>query len=191
MKNDLTRSEPKSRPRRSISSSSNNINPAGTEETAKVETEETQKHLKWLLKCLRNKQSLFLKKFQLIQMQKEAQPQTQPTTVAAAEATLPNSKPAEETQPNEKTNDEPVTSVSQNQPEKTVSQSTKDKVVVEREEKATVEKEKTQEAPQMASQASRNRNSLKLFNRKQSLKVKRFRLLIMQKLNRKHKQVQQ
>ncbi len=43
VKNDLTRSEPKSRPRRSISSSSNNINPAGTEETAKVETEETQK----------------------------------------------------------------------------------------------------------------------------------------------------
>ncbi|HHF3600184.1 TPA: S6 family peptidase [Haemophilus influenzae] len=84
----------------------------------------------------------------------QAQPQTQPTTVTAVEATSPNSKPAEETQPSAKTNAEPVTSVSQNQPEKTVSQSTKDKVVVEREEKATVEKEKTQEAPQMASQAS-------------------------------------
>lgn len=86
--------------------------------------------------------------------QVQAQPQTQPTTVAAVEATSPNSKPAEETQPSEKTNAEPVTSVSQNQPEKTVSQSTKDKVVVEKEETAKVEKEKTQEAPQMASQAS-------------------------------------
>lgn len=84
----------------------------------------------------------------------EAQPQTQPTTVTAKDTTTPNGKPAEETQPSEETNDEPVTSVSQNQPEKTVSQPTEDKVVVEREEKATVEKEKTQEAPQVASQAS-------------------------------------
>lgn len=74
--------------------------------------------------------------------QVQAQPQTQPTTVAAVEATSPNSKLAAETQPSEKTNAEPVTSVSQNQPEKTVSQSTKDKVVVE--------KEKTQEAPQVS-----------------------------------------
>lgn len=86
--------------------------------------------------------------------QVQAQLQTQPTTVVAVEATSPNSKPAEETQPSEKTNAEPVTSVSQNQPEKTVSQSTKDKVVVEKEETAKVEKEKTQEAPQVASQAS-------------------------------------
>ncbi|VTP69538.1 S6 family peptidase [Haemophilus influenzae] len=84
----------------------------------------------------------------------EAQPQTQPTTVTAKDTTTPNGKPAEETQLSEETNDEPVTSVSQNQPEKTVSQPTEDKVVVEREEKATVEKEKTQEAPQVASQAS-------------------------------------
>ncbi|PRI65542.1 Immunoglobulin A1 protease autotransporter precursor [Haemophilus influenzae] len=42
----------------------------------------------------------------------------------------------------------------QNQPEKTVSQSTEDKVVVEREKTAKVETEKTQEAPKVASQAS-------------------------------------
>ncbi|WP_106388892.1 S6 family peptidase, partial [Haemophilus influenzae] len=154
VKNDLTRSEPKSRPRRSISSSSNNINPAGTEETAKVETEETQKAPQMASQVSPKQAEPVPEKVPTDTNAKEAQPQTQPTTVAAAEATLPNSKPAEETQPNEKTNDEPVTSVSQNQPEKTVSQSTKDKVVVEREEKATVEKEKTQEAPQMASQAS-------------------------------------
>ena len=86
--------------------------------------------------------------------QVQAQPQTQPTTVAAVEATLPNSKPAEETQLSEKANAEPVTSVSQNQLEKTVSQSTKDKIVVEKEETTKVEIEKTQEVPKVASQTS-------------------------------------
>ena len=80
--------------------------------------------------------------------QVQAQPQTQSTTVAAAEATSPNSKLAAETQPSEKTNAEPVTSVSQNQAENKVSQPT------EREETAKVETEKTQEAPQVASQES-------------------------------------
>lgn len=73
--------------------------------------------------------------------QVQAQPQTQPTTVAAVEATSPNSKPAEETQPSEKTNAEPVTPVvSENQAENTTDQPT--------------EKEKTQEAPKVTSQVS-------------------------------------
>lgn len=81
--------------------------------------------------------------------QVQAQPQTQSTTVAAAEATSPNSKPAEETQPSEKTNAEPVTPVvSKNQTENTTDQPT------EREKTAKVETEKTQEPPQVASQAS-------------------------------------
>lgn len=79
----------------------------------------------------------------------QAQPQTQPTTVTAVEATSPNSKPAEETQPSEKTNAEPVTPVvSKNQTENTTDQPT------EREKTAKVETEKTQEAPKVASQAS-------------------------------------
>lgn len=82
------------------------------------------------------------------QVQVQAQLQTQPTTVVAVEATLPNSKPAEETQLSEKANAEPVTSVSQNQPENQVSQPT------EREETAKVETEKTQEAPKVTSQVS-------------------------------------
>ncbi|HHF3648618.1 TPA: S6 family peptidase [Haemophilus influenzae] len=86
--------------------------------------------------------------------QVQAQLQTQPTTVVAAEATSPNSKPAAETQPSEKTNAEPVTSVSQNQAENKVSQPTEDKVVVEREKTAKVETEKTQEAPKVTSQVS-------------------------------------
>lgn len=45
------------------------------------------------------------------QVQVQAQLQTQPTTVTAVEATSPNSKPSEETQPSEKTNAEPVTPV--------------------------------------------------------------------------------
>ncbi|MEX4602908.1 autotransporter domain-containing protein [Haemophilus influenzae] len=75
--------------------------------------------------------------------QAQAQPQTQPTTVTAAETTLPNSKPAEETQPSEETNAEPVTSVSQNQAENMTAQPT------EREETARVETEtaKQQEQP--------------------------------------------
>lgn len=81
--------------------------------------------------------------------QVQAQPQTQPTTVVAVEATSPNSKLAAETQPSEKTNAEPVTPVvSKNQAENKVSQP------IETEKTAKVEREKTQEAPQMASQTS-------------------------------------
>ncbi|HHF4945564.1 S6 family peptidase [Haemophilus influenzae] len=80
--------------------------------------------------------------------QVQAQLQTQPTTVTAEDTTTPNGKPAEETQPSEKTNAEPVTSVSQNQAENKVSQPT------ETEKTAKVETEKTQEAPKVASQAS-------------------------------------
>ncbi|HHV6875552.1 TPA: S6 family peptidase [Haemophilus influenzae] len=81
--------------------------------------------------------------------QVQAQPQTQPTTVAAVEATSPNSKLAAETQPSEKTNAEPVTPVvSKNQTENTTDQPT------EREKTAKVEREKTQEAPKVASQVS-------------------------------------
>ena len=74
----------------------------------------------------------------------EAQPQTQPTTVAAADTTTPNGKPAEETKPNEETNAKPVTPVvSENQAENTTAQPT------EREETARVETEtaKQQEQP--------------------------------------------
>lgn len=74
----------------------------------------------------------------------EAQPQTQPTTVAAADTTTPNGKPAEETKPNEETNAKPVTPVvSENQAENTTAQPT------EREEAARVETEtaKQQEQP--------------------------------------------
>lgn len=80
--------------------------------------------------------------------QVQAQLQTQPTTVTAEDTTTPNGKPSEETQPSEKTNAEPVTSVSQNQAENKVSQPT------ETEKTAKVETEKTQEAPKVASQAS-------------------------------------
>lgn len=71
--------------------------------------------------------------------------EAQPTTVTAADTTTPNGKPAEETQPSEKTNAEPVTPVVS---ENTATQPT------ETEETAKVEKEKTQEAPKVASQAS-------------------------------------
>ena len=129
-----------------------------TKETAKVETEKTQEASQMASETSPKQAEPAPEKVstdtKVEETQVQAQPQTQPTTVAAVEATSPNSKLAAETQPSEKTNAEPVTSVSQNQPEKTVSQSTKDKVVVEKEETAKVEKEKTQEAPQMASQAS-------------------------------------
>lgn len=129
-----------------------------TKETAKVETEKTQEASQMASETSPKQAEPAPEKVstdtKVEETQVQAQPQTQPTTVAAVEATSPNSKPAEETQPSEKTNAEPVTSVSQNQPEKTVSQSTKDKVVVEKEETAKVEKEKTQEAPQAASQVS-------------------------------------
>lgn len=83
------------------------------------------------------------------QAQAQAQPQTQSTTVVAVEATSPNSKLAAETQPSEKANAEPVTPVvSKNQTENTTDQPT------EREKTAKVETEKTQEAPQVASQVS-------------------------------------
>lgn len=71
--------------------------------------------------------------------------EAQPTTVTATDTTTPNGKPAEETQPSEKTNAEPVTPVVS---ENKVSQSTETK------ETATVEKEKTQEVPKVTSQVS-------------------------------------
>ncbi|MEX4525204.1 autotransporter domain-containing protein [Haemophilus influenzae] len=71
--------------------------------------------------------------------------EAQPTTVTAADTTTPNGKPAEETQPSEKTNAEPVTPVVS---ENKVSQSTETK------ETATIEKEKTQEVPKVTSQVS-------------------------------------
>lgn len=75
--------------------------------------------------------------------------EAQPTTVTATDTTTPNGKPAEETQPSEKTNAEPVTPVvSENKAENKVSQSTETK------ETATVEKEKTQEVPKVTSQVS-------------------------------------
>ena len=129
-----------------------------TKETAKVETEKTQEAPQVASQASPEQAEPAPKEVstdtKVEETQVQAQPQTQSTTVAAEDTTTPNGKPSEETQPSEKTNAEPVTSVSQNQPEKTVSQSTKDKVVVEKEETAKVEKEKTQEAPQVASQAS-------------------------------------
>lgn len=129
-----------------------------TKETAKVETEKTQEASQMASETSPKQAEPAPEKVstdtKVEETQVQAQLQTQPTTVVAEDTTTPNGKPSEETQPSEETNAEPVTSVSQNQPEKTVSQSTKDKVVVEKEETAKVEKEKTQEAPQMASQAS-------------------------------------
>ncbi|HHF3571978.1 S6 family peptidase [Haemophilus influenzae] len=129
-----------------------------TEETATVEKEETQEVPKVTSETSPKQAEPAPKEVstdtKVEETQVQAQLQTQPTTVAAVEATSPNSKLAAETQPSEKTNAEPVTSVSQNQPEKTVSQSAKDKVVVEKEETAKVEKEKTQEAPKVTSQVS-------------------------------------
>ncbi|MEX4027737.1 iga1 protease type 2 [Haemophilus influenzae] len=139
MENASESNKPKSRGRRSVSSSSNNINPAGTEETAKVETEETQKAPQMASQVSPKQAEPVPEKVPTDTNAKEAQPQTQPTTVAAAEATSPNNKPVEET------NAEPLTPVVS---ENKVSQSTETK------ETATVEKEETQEAPQAASQVS-------------------------------------
>ncbi|HHF3486809.1 S6 family peptidase [Haemophilus influenzae] len=129
-----------------------------TKETAKVEKDEIQEAPQMASETAPKQAEPAPEKVstdtKVEETQVQAQPQTQSTTVAAEDTTTPNGKPSEETQPSEKTNAEPVTSVSQNQPEKPVSQSTKDKVVVEKEETAKVEKEKTQEAPQVASQAS-------------------------------------
>ena len=116
-----------------------------TKETAKVEKEETQEVPKVTSETSPKQAEPAPKEFstdtKVEETQVQAQLQTQPTTVTAAEATSPNSKPAEETQPSEKTNTEPVTPVvSANQAENTTDQPT--------------EKEKTQEAPKVTSQVS-------------------------------------
>lgn len=123
------------------------------EEKAKVEKDEIQEAPQMASETSPKQAKLAPKEVstdtKVEETQVQAQPQTQSTTVAAAEATSPNSKPAEETQPSEKTNAEPVTPVvSKNQTENTTDQPT------EREKTAKVETEKTQEPPQVASQAS-------------------------------------
>ncbi|HHE9969367.1 TPA: S6 family peptidase [Haemophilus influenzae 10810] len=123
-----------------------------TKETAKVEKEETQEVPKVTSETSPKQAEPAPKEVstdtKVEETQVQAQPQTQSATVAAVEATSPNSKLAAETQPSEKANAEPVTSVSQNQPENKVSQPT------ETEKTAKVEKEKTQEAPKVTSQVS-------------------------------------
>ncbi|HHF4335346.1 S6 family peptidase [Haemophilus influenzae] len=121
-----TISEPKSRPRRSISSSSNNINLAGTEDTAKVETEKTQEAPKVTSQASPKQEEPEMAKQQeqpkTVQSQaepetttqqaesarenvptvnnaKEVQPQAKPTTVAAKETTASNSEQKETAQP--------------------------------------------------------------------------------------------
>lgn len=147
MENASESNKPKSRGRRSVSSSSNNINPAGTEETAKVETEETQKAPQMASQVSPKQAEPVPEKVPTDTNAKEAQvqAQTQPTTVAAAETTSPNSKPAEETQSSEGTNAKPVTPVVS---ENKVSQPT------ETEKTAKVESKEAQETPKVASQAS-------------------------------------
>lgn len=139
--------KPKSRGRRSVSSPSNNINPTETEDTAKVETEKTQEVPKVTSQVSPKQAEPAPEEVPTDTNAEEAQAlqQTQPTTVTAAETTSPNSKPAEETQSSEGTNAKPVTPVVS---ENTATQPT------ETEETAKVEKEKTQEAPQVASQVS-------------------------------------
>ncbi|MEX4038218.1 autotransporter domain-containing protein [Haemophilus influenzae] len=143
MENASESNKPKSRGRRSVSSSSNNINPAGTEETAKVETEETQKAPQMASQVSPKQAEPVPEKVPTDTNAKEAQvqAQTQPTTVAAAETTSPNSKPAEETQSSEGTNAKPVTPV--------VSENTNPQPT-EKAEEDEVEKEN----PQVASQES-------------------------------------
>lgn len=124
-----------------------------TKETAKVETEKTQEAPQMASQASPKQAEPAPEKVstdtKVEETQVQAQPQTQPTTVVAVEATSPNSKLAAETQPSEKTNAEPVTPVvSKNQAENKVSQP------IETEKTAKVEREKTQEAPQMASQTS-------------------------------------
>ncbi|EDK14451.1 IgA-specific serine endopeptidase [Haemophilus influenzae 22.4-21] len=102
VEDDPTISEPKSRPRRSISSSSNNINPAGTEDTAKVEKEKTQEVPK-----VTSQVSPKQEQSETVQPQvepesenvptvnnAEAQPQTQPSAIVSTE------QPAKETSSN-------------------------------------------------------------------------------------------
>ncbi|MFO7328145.1 S6 family peptidase [Haemophilus influenzae] len=126
VEDDPTISEPKSRPRRSISSSSNNINLAGTEDTAKVETEKTQEAPQVASQASPKQEEPEMAKQQeqpkTVQSQaqpetttqqaeparenvstvnnvKEAQPQAKPTTVAAKETTASNSEQKETAQP--------------------------------------------------------------------------------------------
>ena len=117
------------------------------EETATVETEETQEVTKVTSETSPKQAKPAPEKVSTDTKVEEAQaqPQTQPTTVTAAEETSPNSKPVEETQPSEKTNAEPVTPVVS---ENKVSQPT------ETEKTAKVESKEAQETPKVASQAS-------------------------------------
>ncbi|HHF6578190.1 TPA: S6 family peptidase [Haemophilus influenzae] len=148
-----TKSEPtesvtvsENQPEKTVSQSTEDKVVVEKEEKAKVETEETQKAPQVTSKEPPKQAEPAPEKVPTDTNAKEAQPQTQPTTVVAAETTSPNSKPAEETQqPSEKTNAEPVTPVVS---ENTATQPT------ETEETAKVEKEKTQEVPQVASQES-------------------------------------
>lgn len=94
-----TISEPKSRPRRSISSSSNNINLAGTEDTAKVETEKTQEAPQVTSKEPPKQAEPASEKVSNDTKAEETQAQTQPTTVAAKETTASNSEQKETAQP--------------------------------------------------------------------------------------------
>ncbi|HHE9946553.1 TPA: S6 family peptidase [Haemophilus influenzae 10810] len=124
-----------------------------TKETAKVEKDEIQEAPQMASETAPKQAEPAPEKVstdtKVEETQVQAQPQTQSTTVATAEATSPNSKPAEETQPSEKTNAEPVMPVvSKNQTENTTDQPT------EREKTAKVETEKTQEVPKVTSPAS-------------------------------------
>ncbi|HHF3362799.1 TPA: S6 family peptidase [Haemophilus influenzae] len=131
-----------------------------TKETAKVEKDEIQEAPQMTSETSPKQAEPAPKEVstdtKVEETQVQAQLQTQPTTVTAEDTTTPNGKPSEETQPSEKTNAEPVTSVSQNQAENKVSQPTETEKTakVETEKTAKVETEKTQEAPKVASQAS-------------------------------------
>lgn len=94
MENASESNKPKSRGRRSVSSSSNNINPAGTEETAKVETEETQKAPQMASQVSPKQAEPVPEKVPTDTNAKEAQPQTQPSAIVSTE------QPAKETSSN-------------------------------------------------------------------------------------------
>lgn len=96
-----TSSEPKSRRRRNVSSSSNNINPTATEDTTKVETEETQKAPQVTSKEPPKQAEPAPEEVPTDTNAEEAQAlqQTQPTTVAAKETTASNSEQKETAQP--------------------------------------------------------------------------------------------
>lgn len=99
-----------------------------TKETAKVEKDEIQEAPQMTSETSPKQAEPAPKEVstdtKVEETQVQAQLQTQPTTVTAEDTTTPNGKPSEETQPSEKTNAEPVTSVSQNQAENKVSQPT-------------------------------------------------------------------